>query len=457
MSHDPVHSIAIPLPEDIRQCVDAGYLQDASLAISERLKQDLPQALRDRLLCEKERLRRMTLDYPFDREGAVRELQKYFPTATAADFDRLDRQGRAAFLFVEGQKRWYIRFAKTLARDSYARKEFGLPVRPANDFLDSFVDEVEKTGKAAREITMEAEICVQPEHFTPGRYRVWLPFPLEEAQQSDVQLLSGAPDALDPPHAWSRSAFWEKELTENTPFTLRYRLTSTILRAHPLKDAPPASPLYPNQAPPTEEDLSEDGVHIVFTPYMRSLAASLTKGLTGSAEKAFAIYRFVTEKVRYSFVRDYFLIDHIGEYCAINLKGDCGLQAICFIILCRICGIPARWQSGLCITGDEVDYHDWAQFYLGGWGWLFADLSMGGSAFRAGAIDRQRFFFGHLDPARVAANSLFMAPLHPEFQHFRQDPYDHQGGEIELVGAGESFTKGQIYHDQRLISLNKIC
>ncbi len=47
---------------------------------------------------------------------------------------------------------------------------------------------------------------------------------------------------------------------------------------------------------------------------------------------------------------EYFLLDDIAEYCAVNQKGDCGVQALLFITLCRIVGIPARWQSGLSVN-----------------------------------------------------------------------------------------------------------
>ena len=49
-------------------------------------------------------------------------------------------------------------------------------------------------------------------------------------------------------------------------------------------------------------------------------------------------------------MREYFTISNISEYAATNLKGDCGVQAILFITLCRIAGIPAKWQSGLYVS-----------------------------------------------------------------------------------------------------------
>ena len=177
---------------------------------------------------------------------------------------------------------------------------------------------------------------------------------------------------------------------------MRYSYVSRTVYADPLNRPAPAAPLYPDALPPTEADLAEDGTYICFTPLLRDLEKELSTGLTTPLQKAWAYYSFITRKVNYSFVRDYFQIDNIGEYCAINRQGDCGLQALLFIILCRLGGIPARWQSGLSIDDDGAGSHDWTQFWLEGWGWLFADPSYGGSAWRSGAVERNAFYFGNL-------------------------------------------------------------
>ena len=175
-------------------------------------------------------------------------------------------------------------------------------------------------------------------------------------------------------------------------------------------------------------------------------------GGANDAEKAWRFYEFVTTKVDYSFMRDYFQIDDLNEYCAVNLRGDCGLQALLFIILCRICGIPARWQSGYAVEPDYTGSHDWAQFYLPGWGWLFADCSYGGSAYRFGATERHQFYFGNLDPMRMAANRAFQAEMTPELSVLRVDPYDNQYGEVERIGAEQPFTLRQIDSEPCLVS-----
>ena len=444
-------SMALPLPEQIRKLKDAGRLRDAERALDARLAMDLPVMLRHRLLTEKERLRRTRDDYPFDEQQAFLELQKVYPELDEKTFWQLDDEGLMDFLFFDGVKRYHVRFAATLRKDSLIKKRFGHPVDSGNDWLDSMIQTLRTEGTLSRRITLEAQIAPSADVFRPGTWRAWLPVPLESDQQSAFQVLSGQPDSIGDAHAPARSAYWERESGTLPVFSLRYRYISTIRYADPLHAPVPACPLYPCAAPPCDEDLAEDGVFIRFTPYLRALARTLTEGVTEPVEKAWRFYCFVTQKVRYAFVRQYFLLDDLGEYCALNLRGDCGLQALLFIILCRISGIPARWQSGLSMDEDYTGAHDWAQFYLEGWGWLFADPSYGGSAWRCGAADRHAFYFGNIDPMRMAANRQFMAPLTPQTHQFRHDPYDQQSGEIESPELDCALLGKQIDDDVSMI------
>ena len=66
-----VRSLSLPLPEDILKRKWAGDLEGAVKAIDLRLEGELPQMLRDRLVCEKERIRRLPTQYPFNREQAL--------------------------------------------------------------------------------------------------------------------------------------------------------------------------------------------------------------------------------------------------------------------------------------------------------------------------------------------------------------------------------------------------
>lgn len=80
--------------------------------------------------------------------------------------------------------------------------------------------------------------------------------------------------------------------------------------------------------------------------------------------------------------------------------------------------------------------HDWAMFYIPTAGWLYADLSYGGSSYIRGAYDRWNFFFGNVDPWRIPINNGFQKQFVPPKNRWRIDPYDNQCGEAEYEHRG---------------------
>ena len=186
-------------------------------------------------------------------------------------------------------------------------------------------------------------------------------------------------------------------------------------------------------APYLEEQLP----HIRFTPYMKALAEEIVAGEENPLKKARKIYDYITTHIMYSFVRQYATIDNLPEYMATGMKGDCGIYALLFITLCRIAGIPARWQAGLYATPLSIGCHDWAQFYIEPYGWLYADCSFGSSAWRDGKKERWDFYFGNVDPFRIPMCSEFQHRFMPAKSFLREDPYDNQSGEAEYGDRGQ--------------------
>lgn len=439
-----VDSLSMALPEDILKRKWAGDLDGAIKAIDRRLKLELPEMLRARLICERERIRRLPTQYPWNREEALSKLREIVPSVTEEQFDEWELDGRIDFIYIRGEKRYFVRCHRSITKHPDLVRQAGREVSSVNDWLDPMIREIKEKGSLTRRITLETSIYVEKEDFVPGEYLMHLPFPAASAQQYDIRLLEGDPDGIAPEDASARTVYWRRQLDEWHEFVLKYSYVSSIKYADPLHQPAPAAPLYPNAAPPCDADLAEFGAFMRFTPYLKALADDLAEGAATPAEKAWRFYEFVTTKVDYSFMRDYFQIDDLNEYCAVNLRGDCGLQALLFIILCRIGGIPARWQSGMAVEPSYTGSHDWAQFYLDGWGWLFADCSYGGSAYRYGSAERHQFYFGNLDPMRMVANREFQAELTPALSVLRVDPYDNQSGEAERIGAESPFTMRQI-------------
>ncbi|MBQ4266054.1 MAG: transglutaminase domain-containing protein [Clostridia bacterium] len=452
-----VNTLSMPLPEDIMKRKWAGDLEGAVKAIDMRLEGELPDMLRARLVCEKERIRRLPTQYPWNRAQAIEKLRELIHVdVSEEEFDRLELTGYVDFIYLNGEKRYFVRFHRSMLKNGMLAHLTGEKQNPDRPYLDGMIQEIEEKGEMKRRITLKASLYVDKDAFEPGEYLAHLPFPLEDAQQSEVQLLAGDPDGIGAAKAPARTAYWKRTLSQWRPFDAAYSYVSHIRYADPLHAPAPQAPLYAACTEPTAEDLGERGAYLRFTPYMKNLAHVLTDGEQTDVMKAWRIYEFITTKVNYSFMRDYFQFDDHGEYCAVNLKGDCGLQALAMIVLCRIAGIPARWQSGMSIDEDYIGSHDWVQFYLKGWGWLFADPSYGGSAFRAGSTKRHQFYFGNLDPMRMAATSVYQGEMEPKKQQLRVDPFDSQSGEIERTGAAYPFTMRQLDCDVDMISVENL-
>ena len=445
-----IASYPVPLPEDIQKLKWAGEMEEAIDAIDRRVQGDIPELLRRRLMLERERLRRLPLQYPYTREQEFGKIRELIPDVTESEFREMELDGKLDYIFWHGEKRFFVRaHTALLRRPEYVRRA-DPGASPVSPWLDPMIETIRKSGRLARRIELMFSIRPEEAAWKEGVYRAWLPYPLERDQQREVRLLEGAPQALAPGGDPARTAYFEGPLNQGEAFSVRLSYVNDIRYADPLNAPAPANPLYPDAPAPTEEDLAETP-WAPFSPLLVSLARDVTVGAESPLEKAARIYDFITTRVRYSFVRGYFNIDNHAEFCALNMRGDCGLQALLFITLCRISGIPARWQSGCSLSENGVGSHDWAQFYLDGWGWLFADPSFGGGAFRMGSESRRAFYFGNLDPMRLAAAHAFMAEFTPESHLLRLDPTDNQSGEIELAGSDLPFTGPQVWDEQRLI------
>ncbi len=450
-------ALTCPLPAHILKELEAGNTHDALQAIDFLLKDpDTLPLLQKRLLIEKERMKRLPSSYPHNEETALQMLKTLDPSYTLEDLKALCRQGLIDWQYINGEPWYFVRFLRSLIKNygKYAEKA-GAPLNPHHPFLDPIIDEIEKKGVIRYQIKIAATLTIDDHAFLPKEnYTIHLPIPSESAQSSDIHCLFHhmQPTSIAPVSHGQRTACYQLFLEKNQPFSWEYSYIHQIQQVD--FSSPPQTPLY-NTPKPTSKDLSQELPHIHFTPLLKELAKNLAGEETDPVKIARAFYDFITTKINYTFLPEYFFIDDIVQYTAVNRKGDCGFQALLFITLCRIAGIPARWQSGLSFTDSQyVGAHDWAQFYVEPWGWLFCDCSYGGSAFRSGNQKRWNFYFGHVDPFRMVSNHQFQGDFFIEKKHWRVDPYDNQYGECECTTKG--FEGSEFDTDFTLLEYQKL-
>ena len=327
----------VGLPDDVERLKAAGYYKEAVARIDEYLAEDwtetqnsprsqgleMPEyeqpanpvphgvdALRDALLVQKEIMCRLPQEYCWNEAQAVARMQGLVRDFTVEEFRQLVHDGRVDWRFVEGEKHYLDRFAETLIAthaDLAARQlDPPAPATLARERRRRIHDQMEREGQASARITLKTSVGMSDEAFAAalakakaeGResvhVRAWLAIPRNAWPERDrVQCFTEQPGRIADANAPQRTVCWEADLTENRRFGVQYRYKTTAVYADPLDFVPaPEQPTF---------DTEEQAPHIVFTPYLRALAAQLTEGITDPAEKAKRIYDYVTLNVRYHY------------------------------------------------------------------------------------------------------------------------------------------------------------
>lgn len=426
--------LAVPLPEDVQKLKYYGDIERLNRVIDLKLQKDIPQALKERLRLEKEIMALWPRAYPHDGEAAIRQLRDAFGDFSAEELERLRDDDAVEWAYLNGQVFYKNNFLSNLikTRPAYARRlKDPARLNAAKEkaaLLDRVVKAMKERGQLNTRLRVRTELTVEiPAGREKDLVTVHLPIPKEYAQVKNLRLLAMSHEnAVVAPEDYPQRTVCFRAMPDK-PFFVEYEY-ETHMRYF---DPDPAEALKQQPTFYTEEYAP----HIVFTPYLRMLCREIVGAETNPLLKARKIYDFITTKMIYSFMRTYMTVPNIVEYGASSMKGDCGVQALLFITLCRLCGVPARWQSGVYVAPDDEGMHDWAQFYVAPFGWLFADPSFGGSAYREGNLDRWNFYFGNLDPYRMPANSEFQHDFFIPSHHLRYDPYDNQEGEAEWDDA----------------------
>ncbi|MBD3287605.1 transglutaminase domain-containing protein, partial [candidate division KSB1 bacterium] len=129
----------------------------------------------------------------------------------------------------------------------------------------------------------------------------------------------------------------------------------------------------------------------------------------------------------------------VSEYVLENRHADCGMQTIFFMTLCRMNGIPTRWQSGWVTEPGESGMHDWGEIYFEPYGWVPVDVTYG--LRKSGDDTIKWFYIGAMDSYRLIVNDDYSHHFYPEKIHHRSETIDFQRGEVEWKG-------GNLYFDQ---------
>jgi len=444
-----------PVQHAIAQ-IDAGQFRAAETDIDRALAQPgvSPQT-RDELLFQRERMRRILLDFTLDTDAAKARVHKQIPDLTDAEFARWDGQGLIEHQVIDGRTLYFKRAPNNLfllSKEAAARRT--APAPSTDDPMETLNDHhraarrealaTHHTSVTPNHVRVTETVTVNADAVPAGEtIRAWLPFPRElKGQQEGVRLVGSEPQGAKPAPATTlqRTAYLEKKAEAGKPTTFAVTYELTIYAQY--HDIDPAKVTAPKITPELAPYVAERAPHIVFTDDLRAFSRKVVGGEKNPyriAQKLFA----AVDQIPWAGAREYSTISNLSDYTLHAGHGDCGEQTMLLIALLRLNGIPARWQSGWIFSdGKYNNIHDWGQLYLAPYGWVPMDVTFGQLHPAQGDDPAlQWFYLGGLDAYRIAFNSDFSQPFVPPKQFFRSETVDSQRGELEWRG-------GNLYFDQ---------
>ncbi len=234
------------------------------------------------------------------------------------------------------------------------------------------------------------------------RVRVWIPRPVTDTNQTIVLKKVDGPVRLrevTEPSFGNHILYGELQHPSGAEaFTVEYQVTRKEYSRGNLASLETAARKNANPPANLARFLQPDRL-VPIDGRMKELADENTRGKQGTVERAYALYDFVFHTVRY---------DKSGTgwgrgdslWVCDAKHGNCTDFHSLFISLARAEGIPARFEIGFPVPGGAEGtipgYHCWAEFYVGGVGWVPVDIS---EAWKD--PKKHDYFFGTLDANRV--------------------------------------------------------
>ncbi|HPR63984.1 MAG TPA: transglutaminase domain-containing protein [Thermoanaerobaculia bacterium] len=115
----------------------------------------------------------------------------------------------------------------------------------------------------------------------------------------------------------------------------------------------------------------------IADPYIQKLAKEIVGNETNPFWIAWKIHYYLMTHMEYKLSGGW----NVAPTILRRGNGSCSEFTISFLALARASGLPARYEAGFVVRGDDASvdnvYHRWVQVYLPPYGWVPVDSSMG--------------------------------------------------------------------------------
>jgi len=399
-------------------------------------------------------MERIKKDFTKSRDEVKSYIVKYYPNVTNEQLDAWEAKKSLEMKIIDGEKKYFKLAARNLFRiDKEAKKRWEEVEGKSPDLLDDFLLDLlpdvinaskKQQSKLVNPVTIKVKynLTVKPNSVPAGEIvRCWLPYPAEvRDRQTGVEFISANYEnfVIAPYTTTHRSIYLEAPAEKDSPlvFEVEYKFKTysefnniDFTKKYTIDTTSDLYAIY------TAERLP----HIPFTDELKALSTKIIGTETEPVKKFKLIYEWINDNIPWAGALEYSTIPDIPSYCYQNMHGDCGIQSLLFITLCRMNGIPAKWQSGWMLHPPEVNLHDWAEVYFNETGWIPVDQS-----FKLKPSDDpvvRYYYLGNTDNYHFIVNDDFTGEFFPAKIYPRSETVDFQRGEVEWRGGNLYFDK----------------
>ena len=440
------------IPEKIHNLINQGEFTKAQELMRNELSNNLNMDARQRLdiAFQIERLDRIIKDFTRPKQYILDYIKQYVPNGKEKDLINWEKEKSMEFKIIDGEKRYFNRAAPNLFRinkklKSIKKKKDKPAPSPVYDRLKDVKEIIMQAKESEKKYVKPTHVRVTytltvNRNFVPdGKViRCWLPFPRKILnRETDVKLISCDPERhlIAPNEDYlQRTIYFEKPATKDqiTQFQVIFEFKNYAV----FQEIDPKLVKPVTATPELKPFLVERAQHIVFTDDLKRLSKKIVGTEKNPYLIARKIFNYINDNIPWASAREYSTIVNVSDYVYQNHHGDCGMHSIFFMTLCRLNGIPTRWQSGWT-TKPGGGMHDWGEIYFEPYGWMPVDADIG--LVNSKNEQEKWFFLGGMDAYRLIVNDDYSQRLYPAKIHFRSETIDFQRGEVEWEGGNLYF------------------
>lgn len=441
-------------PEINTQITQGNFTKAEALIENKLADKSLTDAEKYDLRFQIDVMDRIRKDFKRDTEYVVNALKKYYPGLNDEMIAEWEKDNSLEMKLIDGEKRYFNNAVPNLFRinkeaKSVKEKADGVKNDPLETFLKEYIPKVYEAAANNERIVLPVNmkikytLTVKPNVVPDGEViRCWLPYPKEtNPRQTGIQLMSVSSKEyiIADDNNLQRTLYLEATAKKDQPTKFEMELSYTSKAEFVNLFKSKINITFDQTKDVFDEYTKEEFPQIVFSDRIKNLSSQILGDEKDPLQKLKKIFIWVDENTPWASAREYSTIPNIPEYSLEHKHGDCGIQTLVFMTLCRYNGIPAKWQSGWMMHPPEINLHDWCEIYVDGYGWIPVDQSFGIKNYLS--EEQKYFYLGGIDAYRLIVNDAFSKPLYPVKVYPRSETIDFQRGEVEWRGGNLYFDK----------------